>query len=300
MTKLEFDKAPTLSNGNFVDFEDEGEGHYFRDSKIIVAKTTRFQKLEILTAADFGKMLVLDGALQSVEDDEYIYHEALVQPALCAHPAPRRVLIIGGGEGATAREALLHASVERVTMVDLDGEVVALCREHLPSWHQGAFESDRVELVIGDGRAFVESGTDTYDVIVIDVVDAFDGGPAEALYTTDFYRAVKARLAPGGILVVQAMECGVNAWEDHRRVRANLAPVFAFARTAAVFVPTFWSDWGFVFASDTLDLREVRPDVVDRVIAERELAAHLEFYDGYAHQRLFSLSKDLRRILGGT
>jgi spermidine synthase len=111
---------------------------------------------------------------------------------------------------------------------------------------------------------------------------------------------VKARLAPGGILVVQAMECGVNAWEDHRRVRDNLAPVFAFARTAAVFVPTFWSDWGFVFASDTLDLREVRPDVVERVIAERDLAAHLEFYDGYAHQRLFSLSKDLRRILGQT
>src|SRR3972149_10779996 len=108
---------------------------------------TRFQKAEIITTKSFGRCLVLDGKIQSSELDEFIYHEALVHPAMLAHPKPEAVLIAGGGEGATLREVLAHRSVKRVVMVDLDQEGVELCRRHLPAWHQGSFDDPKVELL---------------------------------------------------------------------------------------------------------------------------------------------------------
>ncbi|WP_188912618.1 spermidine synthase [Aureimonas endophytica] len=280
-----------------VDYVDEAEGHWFRGCRPVVTQQTAYQKVEIVDVADYGRMLFLDGALQSTEDDEYIYHEALMQPALVALSAPRRVLIIGGGEGASAREALRHPSVERVVMVDLDPEVVALCRRHLPTWHQGAFDDPRFELVIGDGAGFVAGCEETFDLAVVDVVDSFTDGPAEALYTTEFYRALRGRLTAQGMLVVQGMECSANEFEDHRRLRAALAPVFRHARSYTTFVPSFWSEWGFVIATDGADPAEASAAAIDAELRRRCLADKLEFYDGTSHQRMFHLGKDLRRAL---
>src|SRR5262249_47926390 len=154
----------------------------------------------------YGRMLVLDGAIQSAEDDEALYHEMLVQPAMILHPHPENVLIIGGGEGATLREVLVHSSVRSAIMVDIDQEVVALCREHLGAWHCGAFDDPRVQVVYGDGRAFVENDDRYYDVVIVDVVDMLDNGPAQALYTRQFYELLYRRLHPQGIVVVQGLE----------------------------------------------------------------------------------------------
>lgn len=282
----------------FIDFEDHSEGHWYARKRVLVSKRTAFQQIDIFEHQEYGRMLALDGALQSAQGDEYVYHEALIQPAMFAVREPRKVLIIGGGEGASAREVLRHPSVERVVMVDLDEEVVALCREHLPTWHQGAFDDPRFELVIQDGSAYIAASEESFDVIVVDVVDSFDGGPAEALYTTQFYRQVKQRLALSGVLVVQSMECHASEYDDHRRVRQSLAPVFRFVRTYTTYVPTFWSEWGYVFASDVVDPVMLPVAAVDSVITERGLSHRLEFYDGTTHQRMFTLSKDLRRALG--
>jgi spermidine synthase len=289
---------PAIRAEQYIDFADEHEGHWFVRTATIVSKQTKYQKIEVLEFTDFGKALLLDGALQSVEDDEYIYHEALVQPAMCLHPDPRRVLIVGGGEGASAREALSHPTVEEVVMVDIDEEVVELCRRHLTVWHQGAFDDPRFRLVIGDGGRFIRESADAFDVIVIDVVDSFDGGPAEALYSTEFYQCVKKRLRAGAVLAIQGMECDVNEWEDHRCIRDNLKPVFAHVRSAMAFVPSFWSTWGFILASDQVDPLGVPPASIDRVIEKRGLAQRLEFYDGRTHVGMFNLAKDLRKLFG--
>ena len=140
-------------------FEEVGaweEGHWFAVTREIFRARTQFQEVLIIQTAEYDKMLVLDGHTQSTQDDEGIYHECLVQPAMLLHPSPRRVLIIGGGEGATAREVLRHPSVESVTMVDIDGELIEACRKHLPEWHAGAFEDPRFHLIIGDGLAFID------------------------------------------------------------------------------------------------------------------------------------------------
>ena len=282
----------------YIDQDDGIGGHWFVIDGTIATRQTPYQTAEILQFAHFGRALVLDGKLQSAERDEYIYHEALVQPALCAHCRPRRVLIIGGGEGATAREVLKHPSIEEVVMVDLDSQLVALAREHLHSWHRDAFNDPRLEVVICDGYEFISSTEERYNVIIVDIVDSFEDGPAEALYTAEFYQTVKERLAPGGILVVQGMQCDTNESAGHHRVRQGLKELFGYVCSYLTFIPSFGSTWGFVMASDGIDPRTIDAAELDARIASRGLAPQLSFYDGKTHQGLFALPKDIRAILG--
>jgi spermidine synthase len=282
----------------YIDQDDEIGGHWFVIDGMIATRQTPYQRAEILQFAHFGRALVLDGKLQSAERDEYIYHEALVQPALCAHCWPRRVLIIGGGEGATAREVLKHPTIEEVVMVDVDSQLVALAREHLHSWHRDAFSDPRLEIVICDGNEFIRSTEERFNVIIVDIVDSFEDGPAEALYTAEFYRTLKKRLAPGGTLVVQGMEFDTSEWQGHLRVRQSLKELFGYVRSYLTFIPSYASTWGFVMASDTVDPRALSAGEIDDTITRRRLASQLTFYDGKTHQGLFALPKDLRALMG--
>ena len=142
-----------------------------RINQVLFKGTTAFQDVQIVDAACFGRSLVLDGKTQSTEVDEFVYHETLVHPSLLAHPAPTQVLVAGGGEGATAREVLAHSSVKRCVMVDIDSEVVSLCRRYLPNHHRGAFEDQRLELHHRDALAFLQETSDRFDVAIIDVPD---------------------------------------------------------------------------------------------------------------------------------
>lgn len=282
----------------YIDSDDKSGGHWFVREATIVSRQTAFQSVEILEFAHFGRALMIDNALQSAEYDEYIYHEALVQPAMCLHPEPERVLIIGGGEGATAREVLKHPTVRDVVMVDIDRELVGLSREHLAAWHKNCFEDARLRLVFGDGYDYAARATEQFDVIIVDLVDAASDGPAEALYTGDFYRLLKCRLAQGGLVAVQAMQCDAGACSEHRRLRDQLQAVFKHARSYAGYVPSFQSMWGFVLASDAIDGCAAEQLAINRVIDSRGLAKRLRFYDGRTHLGLFALTKDLRCVLG--
>lgn len=271
------------------------EGHWYEITRAILETETEEQEVRILETIEYGKILVLDGHLQSAEADEAIYHEALVQPAMLFHPAPRSVLIIGGGEGATAREALKHPSVTRVVMVDIDAELVAICREHLPEWHRGALDDPRLALVIADGLDYVAACTECFDVVILDLVDAFEDGPSEALFSEAFFRDVRRLLAAGGVLAVQAMELNPNGVDDHAVVRRNLRPVFAHVMSYSAMVPSFWSEWGFLLATDAADPAAIAPEDADRRIADRALA--LEATDGPTVLRMRTLSKPVRALL---
>lgn len=282
----------------YIDSDDRSGGHWFVREATIASRRTAFQTVEILEFAHFGRALMIDNALQSAERDEYIYHESLVQPALCLHPNPGRVLIIGGGEGATAREVLKHPTVRDVVMVDIDRELVLLSREHLSAWHRNCFEDTRLRVVFGDGYDYAARTAGQFDVIIVDLVDVNGDGPAEALYTSDFYRTLKCRLAEGGAVAVQAMQCDAGVLDEHRRVRDQLQAIFKHARSYVGFVPSFHSTWGFVLASDAIDGCATEARAVDRVIDSRSLARQLRFYDGRTHIGMFALTKDLRLLLG--
>ena len=281
----------------FNDIGPWNEAHQFAVEKVIYSGQTRFQEVSIFESYEYGEMLALDGLVQSAEDDEYIYHESLVHPALVAHPNPASVLVIGGGEGATIREVLRHSTVQRVVMVDIDKELVELCKEHLDDWHRGSFDDPRIELIFGDGGEYVEKSREAFDCIIIDLTDSLDEGPALALYTEEFYRLVKSRLTPSGLLVVQAMELTGLDYADHVTVRRALERIFRHVSSYTAFVPSFWSTWGFVIANDSIDVAQIPATEVDKTLQARGTGSSLRYYDGQTHQHMFTLTKDVRAIL---
>jgi spermidine synthase len=270
------------------------EGRY-QVAGTVVSKRTSFQSLEITDTVGFGRALFLDGKPQSSQSDEHIYHEALVHPALIAHPAPRSVYIAGGAEGATLRDALRHPSVERVVMCDIDGEAVDFAREHMRSWHKGAFDDPRAEIVADDARAYLERSDERFDAVIVDVTDPLAGGPSCLLFTTEFYRLVRSRLRPGGLVAVQAESTSPGLLEGHAAIAATLGTVFKFARPYAAFIPFYADAWGFAVASDAVDPLALAPEEIDRRLADRGIET--SFYDGETHQHLFALPRDVRVAL---
>jgi len=178
----------------------------------IYSGKTQFQSIEIIDTGAFGRCLVLDGKIQSSEKDEFIYHETLVHPAMITHHYPESVFIAGGGEGATAREVLRHPSVKRVVMVDIDKEVIDICRRFLPSFHKGSFDDSRLELHIADVKGYLDKCQEKFDVIILDLPEPIEEGPASMLHTREFYQLVADKLGPEGIISLQA---GSGSWGNH-------------------------------------------------------------------------------------
>lgn len=162
---------------------------------------TNYQKMIIFQNPEFGRVLALDGIIQTTEKDEYIYHEMFVHQPLLSHPYPRDVLIIGGGDGGILREVVKYPSIETVTMVEIDHAVIQLCREYMPFLSDGSFDDSRLTLLEQDAMDFIRDCQESFDVILSDTSDPV--GPNEALFSKDFYRHCQRCLAPQGIFVAQ-------------------------------------------------------------------------------------------------
>ncbi|MBI4311781.1 MAG: polyamine aminopropyltransferase [Chloroflexi bacterium] len=263
-------------------------------TKILYVGDTKYQHVEVLETVPFGRQLVLDGRTQSSEADEFVYHESLVQPGLVALEDPRTVFIAGGGEGATLREVLSHTSVQQVTMVDLDGEVVDVCKRFLPRHHQGAFDDPRLRLYHEDAGKYLETHPERYDFIIIDIPDPLEAGPAYLLYTDEFYSLVRRRLNPGGLVVVQTGPCGPMYYQDVcTPVHHTMSSVFPNVAPYNAHVPCFGLLWSFILAGDSYDPFRLSPAEIDARLSARCLR-DLRFYDGVAHQGLFSVPKYMR------
>ena len=176
--------------------------------RLLHREHTGRQELTIFENRLFGRVLTLDGAIQTTEADEYVYHEMLAHPAILARKAALcsgpedglDILIVGGGDGGCLREVLRHPEV-RATQVEIDPRVVELAKTHLPALSDGAFEDPRAELVIADGARFVADTDRRFDVAIVDSTDPV--GPGAALFTEDFYRNCKRCLKEGGVLITQ-------------------------------------------------------------------------------------------------
>jgi len=264
--------------------------------RVLHDRKTRFQHAQISQTHTFGICLVLDGKIQSGEKDEFIYHESLVHPAMLAHPNPEKVFIAGGGEGATLRDVLKHRTVSRAVMVDIDGEVVRLCRKYLPTFHQGAFDDKRAVVLHDDARRYIAETKERFDVAVIDLADPVEEGPARMLYTQEFYKLVRDKLKQGGIMVVQSGQSGWINLHNFVAINGTLKSIFKIVRPYQVYVPSFVDLWGFHTASDSLDPARLSPREINGRMADR-VSGKLRSYDGIAHRGLFSLPLRLRRKL---
>ncbi len=281
----------------FVEDSDPFDRYTYRLSNVVYGGRTAFQNVLVADTINYGRALMLDGSIQSAREDEEVYHEMLVQPAMLSHPDPRDVRIIGGGEGATLREVLVHRSVRSAVMVDLDAEVVELCREHLTHWHRGAFDDPRARLVYEDGRKFVEGDDGSYDVVIIDVVDMLDNGPAQSLYTRQFYEHLRGRLRKDAIVVVQGLEFSFIDDKAHVALLRTLRTVFPEVHSFRVGVPSFLSSWGFLIASDWFRPDDWRVDDIDRTIESRLGNQWLSHVTGEFLRGCFSHCKETRFLL---
>jgi spermidine synthase len=216
--------------------------------EIILARTSPYQRI-VLTRGGDDLRLFLNGHLQFSSRDEYRYHEALVHPALATHPRPRRVLVLGGGDGLAVREILRYPAVERVTLVDLDSEMTRLFTANplLATVNAGALRDPRVRVVNADAFVWLADVGETFDVVIADFPDPHNFSLGK-LYSRTFYRVLRARLAPGGLAALQAtspMFARRSFWCIVETVRsAGLT-----ARPYHVYVPSF-GEWGFVLAGD--------------------------------------------------
>lgn len=280
----------------FYDRYTESEVHAHRCGSVIAQARTAFQDVVIQQMDHLGRCLIVDGKIQSAEVDEHIYHELLVHPAMLAHPNPQRVLVCGGGEGATLREILRHSSVHSVVMVDIDRDLVALCREHLPSWHAGAFDDKRVHVHYGDARAFVEETRERYDVVINDITDPVEGGPSKLLFTREFYQLAARVLSQDGVFVTQAIGIHYDAGDRlHAMIHRTVREVFPHTISYGDYVMSFDYPWAFAAGARRPVWRVLDVAGVDERLRRRRI--ELRFYDGETHQRITSLPKPLRQLI---
>ncbi len=265
-------------------------GVFYPVEEVLLKKRSRYQEIMVVRLRGFGKTLVLDGLIQSSEVDEYIYHEALVHPAMLLHPGPRRVLILGGGEGATLREALKHPSVEEAVMVDIDEEVIRVARELLPEWHQGAFDDPRSRVYAMDGFEYVRGAAqrgEKFDVVIMDLTDPYGSEIAAQLYTEEAFRLVKSVLTGDGVVAVQAGNSTLFS-KAFQMVMDSVRPVFRYAVEYDVWVPSFSYMNSFILASDRYDPLSLDAAGVDERIRERGL--RLRFLNGERYRAMFAFA----------
>ncbi len=264
--------------------------------QLIAYQKTAFQEMYIVETGVYGKALILDGKWQSCSGDEFLYHEPLVHPALLSHESPKTALVLGGGEGATIREILRWNTIERVVMVDIDGEVVKACQKHLPEMHQGAFDDPRLELVIGDALKYIDETREKWDIVISDLSDPIEEGPSFQLFTQEYFQQIKGIMSSDSFFVVQAGPVAIGEIKLHARLVNTLKTVFPNVLSYNSPVPTYAVPWGFALASDRPINTRPDPEAIDRLLAEKTKGG-LKLIDGITYLGLMQTPKYVRNAI---
>ena len=268
---------------------DDVAGHTFKVNQTLYHAQSDFQTIDIVETEAYGRMLLLDGMVMTTEKDEFIYHEMISHIPMLAHPNPKQVLVIGGGDGGTVREVLKHPSVERVVLCEIDGMVIDSCREFLPSI-AGRLDDPRVDIQVGDGVAYIAKQKKAFDVILIDSTDPL--GPGEGLFTEAFYNNVLAALTPQGIMAAQS-ESPIADQREIRLVYQLLHKVFPVVHTYVAPIPTypggFWS-WSFC-SNEVEPFENVDPK---RVQAIEETT---KYFNSEIHKAVFALPNYVKNLV---
>ncbi len=261
--------------------------YYYRIENFIYQGESKFQKIDVVDTCEFGRVLFLDEKIQSAEIDEFIYHEMLVHPAMLLHPEPKKVLIIGGGEGATLREVLNHPSVEQVVMVDIDEELVNICERYLEKWHRGAFSDPRSKVIFTDARKYIFETDEKFDVVISDLTEPLEEGPSIYLFTREFYERVFQILTDDGVFVAQAGSADIFYYNLPVILHRTLKEVFPFVDIYLTFMMSFQSLWSFVIATKHQSPSDVNSDFFTERIRTRNLS--LKFFYPKFTDRMFTL-----------
>lgn len=254
---------------------------------------TPFQTLEMMDTPSFGRVMRLDNCFMTSERDEFFYHECMAHPAATAHPRPQQALIIGGGDGGMAEELLKHNTMQRVVLAELDEAVIQASKEQLQAVHNGVWSDPRLQLQIGDGMAYVDTTSERFDLIVMDLTDP--DTPAGSLYSAPALQRMQRVLNPGGALVLH-LGSPIFHPEQVRNLTATLRQTFAQVACYGVYVPLYGAYWGMAVCSDTLQPASVGAEVIAQRLAERGVG-DLQYYNADIHGALFALPNYYRQLV---
>jgi len=262
--------------------------------EVLFRKESPYQRVSVLDTHAYGKMLTIDNMVMCTEKDEHHYHEMISHPAILAHGNAKNILVIGGGDGGTVREILKHDDVEKVTMVEIDETVIEACREHLPSI-SSELNNPKLNLIVGDGIDFVKNAKEgEYDLIMVDGSDPV--GPAEGLFTDEFYSNCKKALANNGLLVAQGESPMFNG-KVFVELNQCLSHIFGEekVKTMLFYIPTYPTGmWSFQIAS--------KGDINPLTLDEKKITAFVEkhelnYYNEEIHKAAFAMPNFVKKLL---
>lgn len=257
-----------------------------RIKNIVHVEKTPFQELAILDTEPFGRMLVLDGVIQTTVNDEFGYHEMITHVPLNTHPCPENVLVVGGGDGGSVREILKNPHVQQVTLVEIDERVVAAAKRYLPET-SCSLDDSRVKIIFEDGIKHVGTARNLYDVIVVDAPDPV--GPAEGLFNFSFYEDLNKALKEDGIFTSQ-MESPYFNSDLIRRVFHDVEKIFTITKLFLSIVPSYPGGlWSFILGSKKLDPEEVNISLLPGLSTK--------YYSAEVHRSAFVLPPFVREML---
>ncbi len=262
-----------------------------RIDHMIHEENTDLQQLAIFENARFGRVLALDGIIQTTEADEFVYHEMMAHIPMIAHGKAEKVLIVGGGDGGMVREVTRHKSLKRVVMVEIDASVVEFSKKNLPMLSRGAFEDPRLELVIADGARFVKETEEKFDVIICDSPDPI--GAAAVLFTEEFYRDCKGILTEGGIFVNQNGVPFLQPSElsdTYERRKPHYSDTGFYVAPVTTYVGGFMA---FGWATDGQGYRDLSVEELDSRI--QDIEGELKYYNAEIHKASFALPNFMKR-----
>ncbi len=279
-------KKPELQKYKFYfDWTDNSSGIFYTIEEIIASRKTKFQQVDILKLGEIGLSLVIDGKIQIAELDEFVYHEVIVHIPAITFGNPERFLIIGGGDGCALREALKYKSVKEVTLVDIDREVVEMCKEYLSHINMGAFFDPRSRVLYEDGRKFIETTNEKFDIIIMDTVDPLEFGPAYMLFTKEFMEKIKDRLTENGIVIIQSNTIYPGGSRFLHAMYRTIEATFPKVSFASAYLRSFMLNWAFIIGSkrripeelsydeikaslSTIETKYLTPDIFKACIAK--------------------------------
>ncbi|HEY9117719.1 MAG TPA: polyamine aminopropyltransferase [Roseivirga sp.] len=255
-----------------------------------------YQRVEVYNTQAYGNMLTLDGMVMTTEVDEYVYHEMISHVPLLTHPNPKRVLIIGGGDGGTAREVLKHEGLEEVVMVEIDDKVIEASKLHLPSIAQ-ALEHPKLNLIVDDGIKYVNDTADgSFDLVIVDSTDPV--GPAEGLFSVDFYNEVYRILSADGIMITQSESPRFNS-KVFKEIYQTYRGIFGQDKVHCylAYIPTYPTGmWSFSYSSkgSANPLQQKSKDAIEAFVK----SAQLKYYNADLHHAAFALPTFVKEMIG--
>lgn len=270
----------------FTEKQTENFGITAKIKQTYVSEKTDFQQLDMVETEEFGNMLLLDGMVMTTEKDEFVYHEMIAHVPLHTHPNPKKVLVVGGGDGGVIREILKHPEVEKATLVDIDGKVIEYSKKYLPTI-AGKLDDPRVDVQVDDGFMHIANSENEYDVIMVDSTEPV--GPAVNLFTKGFYEGIAKALKEDGVFVAQTD----NPWFQQDLIRnayQDVSETFPITRLYTANIPTYPSGlWTFTLGSKKHDPLEVTE--------ERFHELDTKYYTNDIHRAAFALPKFVADLL---